>query len=828
MALAGGVSVRVPHRQGYYAPPGSVCAPDGHCRAFDARAQGTLFGSGLGVVVLKPLAAALREGDTVFAVIKGSAINNDGASKVSYTAPSLERQAEVVVEALACAGVDPDTISYVEAHGTGTRLGDPIEVAALSRAFQVWTQRRGYCALGSVKTNVGHLDAAAGVAGLIKIVLSLEHEALPASLHFEQPNPEIDFQESPFYVNTALQPWVREGHRMRRAGVSALGVGGTNAHVIVEEAPTGAPSGASRAGQVLMWSARTAHALEAATSNLARYLDEKGAGVALGDIAYTLQVGRREWSHRRVLVCQNQADARAALAPVDHQRVWTAQVQGTSREVVFMFSGGGAQYVGMGQGLYDTERVFRDHIDRGLAMVSPHINGDLYNVLFAPADAVEEAAAAFERPSVQLPVIFIIEYALAQLWMAWGVQPGALLGHSMGENTAACLAGVFTFEEALNLVVLRGQLFERIPAGGMMSVPIDIRDIAPWLGDDLDLAAVNRPGACVVSGPPAALDRLERQLAVQNLETQRVRIALAAHSRMLDPMLHTFGAYLEQLVLRPPTIPFISNRTGTWITIEQATDPLYWVEHLRHTIRFSDGLTTLLQDPDRLFLEVGPGQTLGAFVNLHPDKKANQVVLASLRHPLSNHPDVTFILETVGRLWLAGIPFNWDGFYADERRHRVPLPGYPFEHQPYWFKPDEPEGQAPERPRRPGWFSRRRDGWRRWLRKAARPALAPVAPAPETTSDKQEPLVSDTSSPTPLEESLLMIWREMLGTPHVGRADDFFDLGGNSLLVTQTVARINEVFQVDLSVLNLLESPTVAGLARRIESVHREEAPPWR
>ncbi|MCA9916753.1 MAG: SDR family NAD(P)-dependent oxidoreductase [Anaerolineales bacterium] len=687
MALAGGVTIEMPHRQGYLFQDGEILSSDGHCRSFAADSDGTIFGSGVGVVTLRRLADAIEDGDTIHAVIKGSAVNNDGSGKVNYLAPSVDGQAGAIAEAIALANIDADTIGYVEAHGTGTRIGDPIEVTALTQAFRQTTDKEQFCGLGSVKTNIGHLDTAAGVAAFIKVVASLKHRQMPPSLNFSAPNPMLDLASSPFFVNDTLRDWP-QGDAPRRAGVSSLGVGGTNAHVIVEEAPELAPSSASRDWQLLPLSAKSASALETASQNLAAFLQENPA-VALADVAYTLQLGRQPMPFRRVVAVKNAADAVEALTSGDRKRVVTQQTRDAEPSIVFMFPGGGAQYPNMGLGLYEAEPVYREAIDDCLALVRRYLATDLRPLLFPSEENLESAAVELERPSLNLPAIFITEYALAQLWRSWGIEPAAMTGHSLGEYTAACLAGVLSLQDALFVVTLRGKLFETLPEGGMLSVSLSEAALQPYLSAGLSLAVINGPELCVVSGEVAALEKLEAVLTTQEVECRRVRINVAAHSPMLEPILAEFGCELAKIQFNPPTIPFISNLSGSWITREEATDPNYWVRHLRHTVRFAAGLTTLLQEPNRLFLEVGPGQTLSSLVRRHPEKGVLHTAVPSLRHRKEELHDLQFALTSLGKLWLAGVMPEWAAFYAAEVRHRVPLPTYPFERQRYWIEPGQ-------------------------------------------------------------------------------------------------------------------------------------------
>lgn len=687
MALAGGVSITVPHKAGYLYQEGLIFSPDGCCRAFDAKAQGTVRGEGCGVVILKRLTDAIADGDRIRAVIKGSAINNDGSSKVGYTAPSVDGQAEVIARAHAAARTKAETINYIETHGTGTPLGDPIEFAALTKAFRASTDKKNFCAIGSVKTNIGHLDAAAGVAGLIKTVMALENRQIPPSLHFEEAGPNINLEDSPFYVNTSLSEWTAiEGPR--RAGVSSFGIGGTNAHVIVEEAPVGEESSSSRPWQLLMLSAKTDTALTAATENLTEHLKAL-PNQNLADTAFTLQVGRRRFGNRRVIVCQNTADAIQALETMDPRQVYTHTSESENRAMVFMFSGQGSQYVNMASELYRIEPTFRETVDYCSQVLQPLLRCDLRDIIYPDENMAEEAAERLKQTSITQPALFVIEFALTKLLAEWGIKPRAMIGHSVGEYVAACLAGVFTLEEALELVALRGRIIQELPDGAMLAVTLSEKETIPLLGKDLSLAAVNGPSLCVVSGTNEAVHRLTNALNKKGISCSQLHTSHAFHSEMMEPAIPFLTECISKINLLPPNIPYLSNVTGTWITAAEATDPAYWVRHFRQTVRFSQGIAELLAMPDAILIEVGPGQTLGTIVKRHPDKSANQLVLASLRHPKEQVSDVEFLLSTLGRLWLAGATIDWEGFYKNEQRHRVPLPTYPFERKRHWIEPVE-------------------------------------------------------------------------------------------------------------------------------------------
>ncbi len=704
MVLAGGVSISLPIKSGYLYQEGMIASPDGHCRAFDAKAQGTVGGNGVGIVVLKRLEDALNDGDTIHAVIKGAAINNDGALKIGYTAPSVDAQARVIVEALALADISPETISYVEAHGTATPLGDPVEIAALKQAYQAKTDKQGYCAIGSAKTNIGHLDAAAGVAGLIKTVLALKHQLLPPSLHFETPNPKLDLANSPFYVNAKLSEWETNAFP-RRAGVSSFGIGGTNAHVVLEEAPKPASETekpkTNRPWQLLLLSAKTDTALETATTQLLEHLKQH-PDLNLADVAYTYQVGRQVFDHCRMLVCQTLEDAVTALETRYTKPMLSHTVENDEEpSMVFMFSGQGTQYVNMGLELYQTESVFREYVDRCAEFLKPHLGFDLRTVLYPTVQIPPlgkggeqniEFSPDLKQTAIAQPALFVIEYALAQLWMAWGVQPKAMIGHSIGEYVAACLAGVFTLEEALMLVAARGRLMQSVAPGAMLAVPLSEQDIRPFLNQNLNLSAINVPVQCVVSGTIEAVAQFAAQLAEQGIECQRLHTSHAFHSEMMSPILERFLGHVQKIPLKLPKIPFLSNVTGTWMSATDATSPHYWAIHLRQTVRFAAGLQHLLKVPHHILLEIGPGRTLSTFAKRHSDN-AGQLVLTSLRHPKEEQSDSAFLLNTLGQLWMANIAINWSRFYAKEHRLRLSVPTYPFERQRYWVDPQKQASQ---------------------------------------------------------------------------------------------------------------------------------------
>ncbi|MEW6755262.1 MAG: beta-ketoacyl synthase N-terminal-like domain-containing protein, partial [Candidatus Latescibacterota bacterium] len=752
LALAGGARVQVPLRGGYRYAEGGILSPDGHCRAFDARARGTVYGSGVGMVVLKRLEEARADGDQVWAVIRGSAVNNDGADRAGFTAPGVRGQAAVIEEALAVAGTPADTIGYVEAHGTGTALGDPVEIAALTMAYRRSTGRCGYCAIGSVKTNIGHLDAGAGVASVIKVALALKHGLLPPSLHFQRPNPQIDFAGSPFRVSTELREWPRADGYPRRAGVSSFGLGGTNVHLVLEEAPAPQPSSPARPWQVLVLSAQSAPALGRASADLAAFLQESPQ-TELADVAYTLAVGRRTLTHRRIAVGHSAAEASVALEAADSPRSASTVLQSATPGVVFLFPGQAAQYPGMGREAYHTEPVFREQIDYCSECLREALDADLREVLYG-GSGDELEATQFAQPA-----LFATEYALARLWISWGITPQALAGHSLGEYVAACLAGVLSLEEALRLVAARGRLIGELPGGAMLVVGLGEEQVRPLLVDGVALAAVNAPELCVVAGATPAVAALRQRLAEGGVDTGLLHASHAFHSPLMEPVREPFLEQVRQVDLCPPRLPYVSNVTGTWIRPEEATDPCYWARHLRQTVRFREAVETLGQDPGRIYLEVGPGHTLSALVQQQRRAGRSAVALTSLCHPRQERPDGEALMQALGRLWLAGVEPDWGAVHASGPRRRVSLPTYPFEHRRYWLGDRATVGpvDSPARGQQAG-------------------VTVPRQHAGNGRAGVPDPVPGD-----PLAGSLAAIWAEVLGLEEVGTRQSFFELGGTSL-----------------------------------------------
>ena len=695
MALAGAVSVMQPRIGGYVYQEGTLLSPDGHVRVFDADAGGTVFSEGVGVVALKRLPDALAEGDRILAVIRGTATNNDGFEKSSFTSPSAASQAELISLTQAIAGVAPETINFVELHGTATIVGDPIEASALHQVFRGVGRRR--CAVGSVKSNVGHLDHAAGLAGLIKTVLALEHRQIPPSLNFNKANPAIDLENGPLYVNTELMAWIPSEGSPRRAGVSGYGFGGTNAHVILEEAPDVPDSGDSRHWQLIVLSARSKKALEDSTARMGEHLEGSPPAAKLADVAYTLQMGRKQFEHRRAALCRNEPEAVAALRGRDGPLRWTAKARKDEQApVVFMFPGQGTQYPNMGSDLYRSEPLFRRVVDECSDLLRSHLEFDLRTVLFPGEGREADAAENLKRTSVTQPALFVIEYALARLWMSWGVRPAAMVGHSIGELVAACVSGVLGLEDALRLVGTRGRVMEQAPAGVMLSIGLTQEQALGRVGEGLWLAAVNAESACVMSGTESAIAELERRLGAEEVPCQRLETSHAFHSGLMDGAMAPLAKAAGDLGKGRIDVPYVSNLTGDWVSGESLPDASYWASHMREPVRFHRCVGTLLSRfPGAIFLEVGPGHALSRLVKMHAGRNRDIPILTSVRGPKEETGNDESMARALGQMWVSGATIDWEAYSSNERRRKVELPTYPFDRKKYWVTAAKVEREKP-------------------------------------------------------------------------------------------------------------------------------------
>lgn len=688
VALAGGIDLRTPQKSGQRYEEGGVFSIDGHCRPFDAAATGTMFGEGVGAVILKRLDDAVRDNDNILAIIKGAAVNHDGGRKVSYLAPSVEGQARVIASALGIGEINPDTISFVEAHGTATPIGDPIEIEALSRVYRTFTQRRRYCALGSIKGNFGHATTAAGIAGLLKIVLALQHKKIPPTLHFSNPNPRIDFASSPFFVNDKLIDWVPQGP-VRRASVSSFGFCGTNAHVILEEAPAVAVSATApaRTAQLMLVSARSAQALDESARNLAaavQGLDE----VALADAAFTSHVGRKRLEHRRCAVLGGGSEASEHLTQAVGPRSMSCKSESDDPPVAFVFPGQGAQYVNMGLQLYRGETTFREVVNRCASSLEPHLGCDLRKFLFPDPGDDAAATTSLNNTFYTQPAIFTISYAIASQLRHWGIEPMAFVGHSIGEFVAATLAGVMDLDDALRLVATRGRLMQSLIPGSMLSVRLPLEALVDKLPAGVDVAAVNGPQLCVVAGPTATVEAFSRELSSSGVNCRMLHTSHAFHSAMMDPVVEPFLREVEKVTLSPPRIPFVSTVLGAWISSSTVTDPSYWARHLRSTVQFSKAIQVLLADRNQVMVECGPRRTCAALALQHRPANPDRVI-ATMPDSSDVQDEYPSLLLALGSLWLNGCNPNWGRFHEGEVRRRRHLPPYPFQRKRYWINPGD-------------------------------------------------------------------------------------------------------------------------------------------
>lgn len=778
MALAGGVSITSPVNSGHLYNEGGMFSSDGHTRPFDAKATGTVFSDGCGVVVMKRYSDAVHDGDTIHAVIRGAALNNDGAEKASFTAPSVEGQAMVVAMAQAQAGIEPDSITYIETHGTATPLGDPIEVEALTLAFRDKTDKKQFCAIGSVKSNFGHLTPAAGVTGLIKTVLAMRNKKIPATLHFCSPNPAIDFENSPFYVNNKLIDW-KTDDIPRRAGISSFGVGGTNVHVIVEEPPEQRPSGIASSRHLMLISAKTENALEESTSNLKTYLSGN-PGINLADAAYTLQTGRKHFHHRRFLVCSNHQ-----FDTITPKNSGSRKLESPATGVVFMFPGQGSQYAGMGQNLYRDEMVFKHAVDQCAAQFEKHLKRDIRQILFPSPEKVSEADQLIKETVYTQSTLFTIGYALSELWMSWGMKPSALIGHSIGEYAAACIAGVMSLEDACFLVAHRGSMMQSMPPGSMLSVRAAHAEVEKHLSPKLSIAAINGPELCVVAGESSEVEKLQTELEKKEIVCKLLATSHAFHSVMMEPVVIPFEEKVRSIKLNEPQIPVFSTVTANLMKPEEATDASYWSNQIRKPVRFAEGIQTIWKaHPGYVMLELGPRNTATTMARQQSADPKKQIAIPSLGDTSLNDAEWESMFSAIGQLWLCGLEINWQNFYALETRNRVPLPTYPFERKRYW-KDVFPEKQQP----------------------SMQPVPAPtVLTTPEINYPVQKIITSqENTAMTNRKERLMAELKDMfedasgIDMKNANPDVSFLEIGLDSLFLTQSALSISKRYGVKVT-----------------------------
>jgi phthiocerol/phenolphthiocerol synthesis type-I polyketide synthase E len=777
MVLAGGVSVRLDQDQGYLHEEGGIASRDGYCRAYDADATGTIDGSGCGIVVLKRLEEALRDGDEIHALIRGTAVNNDGADKAGFSAPGVKAQVRLITSALQFAELQPGDIGMLEGHGTGTVLGDAVELTALSEAFESEKNTSRWCALGSIKSNFGHLDAAAGVAGLIKATLCLKHAHFVPSVHFAKPNPVLGSADSPFFVSTDYRPWPSEG-KPRRAGVSAFGMGGTNAHVILEEATPRTAKKSIGTPQLFPLSAHTREALQKLCADLATYVEERPQ-LDLADVAYTLQAGRQRFAFRRVVVAASSEElVRALRSPLSESEV--VQSQSSDRPVVFMFPGQGSQQAGAVRALYESDAFFHEQIDECATLFKAELGFDIRSFI-CHAD-VRDAALSIDSTLVTQPVVFTTGYCLAKWWMRWGITPSALLGHSVGEYVAACIAGVLTLQDCIKLVACRARLVNALPAGAMLAVRLPAGESGSLVANapSISVAAINSPTQCVLSGTRDDIDEVARMAVASGVEHRRLQVSHAFHSSMMEEAMPGLEQAASQCSFQSPRLPYVSCVTGKQVRTSEVSEPAFWSRHLREPVNFQSALGSAVTAGSSVLLEVGSGQALA---NL-----ARQQFGATMEHAhinsLSNGgaSSRTELLYQLGKLWAAGASVDWAAFHADAPRRRTGLVGYPFQRQRYWIQP------------------------------APRQVATPTVTKRELASPVSDvPLVAPAAAATEagwsvLEAHIAGLWREVLGVDAIGRADTFISLGGDSLIALRVIARINDEFGLKIPSSALISS----------------------
>ncbi|WP_151732840.1 type I polyketide synthase ['Paenibacillus yunnanensis' Narsing Rao et al. 2020] len=790
MAIAGGCTLEVPQEAGYLYLPGEVLSQDGHCRPFDKNGTGTLAGSGAGLVLLKRLEDAVADRDHIVAVIKGTAFNNDGADKVGYSAPSVKGERNAIKSAQVLSEIDEETITYIEAHGTATPMGDPIEVQALSEAFREATDKTGFCALGAVKANIGHLDAAAGAAGLIKTALMLKHKKLVPSVNFNEINPNIELGTSPFYMNTELADWEPDCG-VRRAGVSSFGIGGTNVHAVLEEAIETREPESGEDYHLLVLSARSRAAYGQKASELLQHLRNHEAE-DFRNVLYTLNSGRKRFSYRGGLICASREEL---IAKLEQGLAGIRCDKENVKDTVFLFPGQGSQYPGMAKQLYRTKSVFRREMDACFAILKQRFGYDLREILFADPEIAASRERLEETQHTQIAV-FVVEYCLGKQLMHWGITPKAMLGHSIGEYTAACLAGVFTLEDALKVVLQRGRIIQSLPKGDMLYVNMTEQEAMAYVSGKVSLALVNAERRVVLAGEREALQSVMEQMQ-EHTDCRILHTSHAFHSYMMRDAVEALAAVLRTVRLQPAALPVMSNVTGDWLRPEEATDVNYWIRHMTGTVRFKDAAVQLARQEYKHYIEVGPGKTLSVFMQDNLQGFGDYALYQVLRDV--NHPadDNRFLLEFVQKAWVNGLTVNWPNYYGDEVLFRVPLPTYPFEKQRHWIMPGKKRAVEEEIRLDSGFVTEDGD------------VMEPLNNRPELSVSYAPPTHA-------IEESIAELLQEIMGIAPIGINDNFFELGGHSLLITQVILRIKELYGTELQLQQFMEAPTVKDVSELV------------
>ncbi|MGX5687251.1 beta-ketoacyl synthase N-terminal-like domain-containing protein [Chryseobacterium cucumeris] len=672
IAVTGGINVKTSKNIGYFYKDGMINSKDGYCRTFDKDSTGTFASEGAAVVVLKRLEDAIKDRDNIYAVIKSSASNNDGKRKVGYTAPSVAGQSDCIKMAHKIANVPSSTISYIEAHGTGTALGDPIEIEALNKAFNY--DKTFTCAIGSLKSNVGHLNYASGIAGLVKTTLALQNKMIPPSLHFKSANPNINFEGGPFYVNTELKKWDNNNSHPLRAGVSSFGIGGTNTHVILEQFENSSSEIKSKPYQIISYSAKNPKSLNDYSQKLKEFVSNED--VNLADLAYTLQSGRESFLFKKFFICENKEELIQGMDSLKSDT--NIPTFKANRKTVFLFPGQGSQYYKMGIDLYHNEFDFKEVMDAGFGALL-EITGTDYSEIIGYRNSEKQINGLINNTRYTQPILFLFEYALAQVLIKWGVQPDIMIGHSLGEYVAACIAGVFSFKDALSLVVKRSDLMSRVKEGKMLAIGLPISDILEFLPEELSVAAVNSDDSCVVSGDTESVEDFITKLEVKDIGFSTLKTSHAFHSQMMDEMLDAYINELERIEFSKPMYAFVSNLTGKLISDHEATSKEYWAKHLRKTVNFKDGADFILQNAHNIFIEVGPGKILSSFIKQSKVYSDNNSIVHLVRHFNEEINDSKKFTYGIAELWRQGKSINWDQYYATEARYKISAPTYCFD-----------------------------------------------------------------------------------------------------------------------------------------------------
>lgn len=812
IAVAGGVSVSTDVHRGYLYEENTISSKDGFCRAFDSECSGITSGEGAGVIVLKRLEDALNDKDHVYAVIKSSAVNNDGDRKVGYTAPSVMGQMECIKLAHRLADVQPNTISYIETHGAGTKLGDPIEIEALNIAFNNDVNHK--CAVGSVKTNMGHLDAAAGVAGLIKAALSLKNKILPASLHYNKPNPEINFESGPFYVNTKSVAWKNEKETPLRAGVSGLGIGGTNAHVILEEWIASDEKRPSRPYQLIPFSAKTKQAADRYEAKLAMFFENKEFDLA--DLSYTLKVGRTPFNYRKFVVCKDVSEGIEKLIENREEQIQAVQARG-NRNVVFMFTGQGSQYYGMAKEIYSTEPFFKAIMDNGLQFLEK-ITGNNHYPIIGYGQHEEQDKELINNTLYSQPLLFLVEYAMASLLIHWGIKPDHLIGHSLGEYVAACLSDVFSFEQGLEIIVKRARLMSQIEKGAMLSIGTSVDKIEGYLNGKLDIAAVNSDDSCVVSGREENMDELIEILNENGITNNKLKISIASHSAMMEEIMDAYEMELSKLQFSVPKYMIVSNLSGKEVLASEITSPKYWLKHLREAVQFSLGISNLLQKKDSVFIEVGPGKTLSTFLRQNKLFNTNHASVTLMRHPKDELNDNQYLMNSLGLIWANGININWINYYENEQRCKISAPGYAFEKTKLPAKVDILKVLSSFKLENYQGIEYPGNNTEEDFHDLTINEAEELIHGEEKNDLERSALTTLYLAPTSsTEKKLCELLEQFFEFNNIGVNDDFFELGGDSLKAIKIINQIHKIFDVELLTSDFFKFNTIRKIAGVID-----------